>query len=150
MSSTRFRLIALAAAAAMTIVIACTGGSDGTPPARPDGDLSTGGAISAVGPGLSVGDARASTLDGPLLVNGFVVVADGRVRLCDTLAESFPPQCGGDSLTLSGFPLEGFELQRSGDVAWTDHSVQVLGYVEQGVMSAATNSIASGAGPITR
>lgn len=150
MPDTRFRLIALAAAAVMSIAIACTGGADGTPAAQTDGGPSAGGAISAVGPGVSVRDARASTLDGPLLVNGFVFVEDGRVRLCGALAESFPPQCGGDSLTLTGFPLEGFELQRSGDVAWTDRSVQVLGYVEQGVMSAATDSIASGAGPITR
>ena len=150
MPNTRIRLVALTAAAALSIAIACGGGADGGSAVRTDEGPSAGGVISALGPGLSVGEARASTLDGPLLVNGFVLVEDGRVLLCSALAKSLPPQCGGDSLTLSGFPLEGFELQRSGDVSWTDRSVQVLGYVEGGVMSAATNSIASGAAAITR
>lgn len=147
MPNTRIRLVALTAAAALSIAIACGGGADGTPATQTDGGPSDGGVISALGPGLSVRDARKSTLDGPLLVNGFVLVADGRVRLCSALAKSLPPQCGGDSLTLTGFPLEGFELQRSGDVSWTERSVQVLGFVDKGVMSAATNSTA---GAITR
>ena len=47
--------------------------------------------VSGVGPGLSIAGALASTLDGPLLVNGFVLAQGGQVRLCAVLLESYPP-----------------------------------------------------------
>ena len=46
---------------------------------------------SAVGPGISIAEALDSTLDGPLLVNGALVIRSDEVRLCEALAESFPP-----------------------------------------------------------
>jgi len=76
---------------------------------------------SAVGPGISIADALASGLDGPLLVNGFLVVQGDAVRLCEALAESFPPQCGGDSLRVGGLDLDldAFEgLSTEQDTTW--------------------------------
>ena len=66
--------------------------------------------VSGVGPGISVADAIDSTLDGPLLVNGFVLAKGGDVRLCDGLLESFPAQCGRPSIVVDGLDLSGLDL----------------------------------------
>ena len=51
---------------------------------------------------ISIVEAFASNLEGPLLVNGHLHVQNDQVRLCELLAESFPPQCGGMSLVVKG------------------------------------------------
>jgi hypothetical protein len=90
----------------------------------------------AVGPGLSVQDAINSTLDEVLLVNGFVVVTNDVTHLCEALAESFPPQCGGVSLVVEGLDLDLVDgLERSGNVQWTNFPLQVLGDVEDGMIT---------------
>ena len=95
----------------------------------------------AVGPGLSVPDAINSTLDEVLLVNGFLVVVDDVARLCEALAESFPPQCGGASLIVAGLDLELVDgLERSGDVQWTSFPFQVLGNVAAGTITVSGTS----------
>ncbi len=93
-------------------------------------------AIAAVGPGLSVGEALASTLDQPLLVNGFVVADADGVRLCSVLLESFPVQCGGDRLLVEGLNLESLgDVTEASGVLWTNQPVQLLGPVEDGVLT---------------
>lgn len=95
----------------------------------------------AVGPGLSVQEAIDSTLDQVLLVNGFIVVTSDVTRLCEALAESFPPQCGGTSLVVVGLDLELVDaLERSGDVQWTNFSFQVLGVIVDGTLIVSTTS----------
>lgn len=82
------------------------------------------------GPGLSVGEALSSRLTGPLLVNGFIVIANGETRLCETLAESLPPQCGDPSLVVEGFEPDPGALREASGVGashWSDDPVQVLG-----------------------
>ena len=65
--------------------------------------------------------------------SGFLVDAGGEVRLCDALAESYPPQCGGESLTVEGElpPVEWTEAQ---GVRWTDAPVTLRGEEEDGVL----------------
>ena len=47
-------------------------------------------------------------------------------RLCEALAESFPPQCGGASLIVEGLVLGLVAgLERSGGVQRTNFSIQV-------------------------
>ena len=163
--SVRPPLAALATLLAVAVLIAAacsdSAGSDDAPAVT--GDTATtvvtsdgGGGVSpvsAVGPGLSVADALASTLDGPLLVNGFIIVDDGgQVRLCAGLLESFPPQCGAPSLGVQGLDLDGFEGLNSAlpveggirTVSWTDQPVQLLGTVSDGVLTVASNVSASG------
>lgn len=142
---TRRRLATLAATAALGLLalalVGCGNGADGvaapTPGAAP-GDVA-GGAISpssAVGPGISVSDALGSTLAGPLLVNGMLLVRDGEVRLCEALAESFPPQCGGDSLLIEGLALDSVDgLTSAQGVIWSDGLIQILGDVRDGVLT---------------
>ncbi len=102
-----------------------------------DDDLGS-GPISGVGPGISIGEALTSNLDGPLLVNGLLHAQNDDVRLCETLAESFPPQCAGRSLVVEGLDLMTIDgLTSAGSYTWSDQTVQVLGTVEGGVLTVA-------------
>ena len=128
-------LFALALALAMT---ACGGnGASGEPGGTPP---STGAPIP--GGGLSIDEAIASTLEGPLMVKGSIVAPEGEpVRLCSALLESYPPQCGGSSLVVEGLDLETLEGLTSTDdpslaqVSWSEAEVSVLGHVENGVIT---------------
>ncbi len=94
------------------------------------------GPVSGVGPGISVGEALTSNLTGPLLINGLLHVQDDQARLCETLAESFPPQCVRLSLEVVGLDLMMLEgLKTEGSVTWSDQPVQVLGTVAGEVLT---------------
>ncbi len=110
--------------------------SDGLPPADDDATIPVG-----MGPGISVAEALESTLDGPLLVNGFLFVfADGSVVLADVMAESFPPQPGGATIAVEGLDLMQIPLTEGPTDAeieitgWTDLPIQVLGDIVDGVL----------------
>jgi hypothetical protein len=95
------------------------------------------------GPGISIEQAIASNLDGPLLVSGNVLAEGDEIHFCSALAESFPPQCGGPSLRVEGLKLEEVDgLVTEGDVSWTDRPIQLLGIVEDGVLSVSQNATA--------
>ncbi|MDO8551626.1 MAG: hypothetical protein Q7S03_03030 [bacterium] len=111
-------------------VAACGGGSEQKP-------VSASG-MPIAGGGLSVSEALASDLDGPLLVKGYVVVAGGETRLCEALAESFPPQCGGASVRLEGLDLAG--LREQGGVRWSADPVSLLGEVAGGTLTVSVNA----------
>lgn len=97
----------------------------------------------AAGPGISIEEALASTSDEQLLVNGNLLAQGGEVRFCSALAESFPPQCGVASLLVEGLKLEEVDgLVTEGDVSWTDRPTQLLGVVEDGVLTVSQNATA--------
>ena len=123
-------LVLLLAVVTVVSTLAAACGDDG-------GDLAP-GPISGVGPGISIGEALTSNLQGPLLVNGHLYAQDGQVRLCELLAESFPPQCGGKTLVVEGLDLTAMDgLTSEGRVTWSDQLVQVLGTVEAEVLTVA-------------
>ena len=132
------RILVLLAVVTITSVVAAACGDD-------DGDLVSGhisgvgpGISSGVGPGIFVGQALISGLTGPLLVNGQLHVENGRARLCEALAESFPPQCAGRFLVVQGLDLTTIDgLTSEGSVTWSDQTVQVLGTVEGEVLTVA-------------
>ncbi len=94
----------------------------------------------AAGPGISIDDALASDSDEPQLVNGNLLVQDGQARLCYALAESFPPQCGGSSLVVTGLKIAEVDgLMVEGDVMWTDRPMQLLGVVSDGIITLSEN-----------
>lgn len=95
-----------------------------------------------MGPGISIEEAIASNLEGPLLVNGNLLAEGDEIRLCDALAESFPPQCGGPQLRVEGLNLDEVDgLVREGEVAWTDRPIQLLGDVEGDRLVVSTTSM---------
>lgn len=93
----------------------------------------TGGFV--VDGGLTVSEALSTDAEGVIAVHGFVVQDDSGIRLCELLAESFPPQCGGATLDLSGLGgVDLDELQSSQGVTWTDHPVTLVGEIVDGVL----------------
>ncbi|HLF09256.1 MAG TPA: hypothetical protein VI789_07915 [Dehalococcoidia bacterium] len=94
-----------------------------------------------MGPGISIAEALASRLEGPLLVNGWLW-ADGReVRLCVALTDAAPPQCTQPSLTVRGFDLSAIgDLRTDRGVTWSQKTIQLLGDVSGGVLAIAALS----------
>jgi hypothetical protein len=85
-----------------------------------------------IGPGMSVTDALDhKATDDLVTVSGALFVSpDGDVLLCSAIAESFPPQCGGDRIQVEGLDLEDVAgLQTEGEVSWAE-SVSLFGSVE--------------------
>lgn len=84
------------------------------------------------GPGLTVAEAlRHQPTDDIVTVSGALFVSpDGTVLLCDAIAESFPPQCGGERIRVTGLDLEAVPgLQTEGQVSWAE-GITLLGSVE--------------------
>jgi len=83
-------------------------------------------------PGMSVAEAlgHQATDDLVTVTGALFVDADGTVRLCDAIAESFPPQCGGDRIVVVGLDLAAVgDLQTEGEVSWAEN-VTLFGSVE--------------------
>jgi len=105
--------------------------ASGTPDGSGPDSSGAGGTMLANGPGLSIAEARATSAQPPLLVNGYVVANASGTRFCEALLESFPPQCGGDSFVLEGLDLDNHpEYQREGEVTWSENQVQLLGTLD--------------------
>ncbi|HYI67780.1 MAG TPA: hypothetical protein VEW95_12735 [Candidatus Limnocylindrales bacterium] len=84
----------------------------------------------AGGPGIGIEEAIGNGGGEPLLVNGALLIdPEGRVLLCEALAESFPPQCGGARLEVRGLDLDSLpDLQEGNGVRWAEQA-QLLGTV---------------------
>ena len=136
------RLLILAAAAGL-VLAACGGASTGGSATQtPATGVTPSSGAPIPGGGLSIEEALASTIEGPLMVKGYLVAPEGEpVRLCTALLESYPPQCGAPSLVVEGLELASVEgLQRTEDpelapVTWSDGIVSLLGTVRDGVLT---------------
>ena len=105
-----------------------------------DSDDATSGGMLVDG-GLSVAEALDTDAAGVIAVSGFIVADETSVRLCELLAESLPPQCGGASIVLAGVTADGLNelpggekwgLQIAQDVTWTNEIVSLIGEVVEG------------------
>jgi hypothetical protein len=69
---------------------------------------------------LTVSDALRTRPAGVIAVRGAVLAhPDGSARLCEGLAGSYPPQCGGRSIEIRGLALDVLEYPDSaGGVTW--------------------------------
>jgi hypothetical protein len=142
-SSSR-RLLSFLALVMLVLLAACAApsgpddpvDSDDTPPPA------TGGGDEPVlvvvegdpdGPGLTVEEAlgHGPTDDIVVVTGALFVQPDGTVRLCDAIAESFPPQCGGASMRVEALDLDAMELESANDVRWAE-AVTLIGSVESG------------------
>jgi hypothetical protein len=60
-----------------------------------------------------------------------MLVDDGTgIRMCEALAESLPPQCGGSSIEVMNPGAINVELTEEQGVRWTDGPVWLLGWVD--------------------
>lgn len=105
-------------------------------------DGATPGAVSGlvVGGGLTISEALATEATGILAVQGFYVSDGTEARLCESLAESFPPQCGGQSIVVSNIDVGSLgPVSSEAGVEWTDGTVVVFGEIVDGVLEVASN-----------
>lgn len=98
---------ALFAVLALAVGCASSGGSDDGAPGEP----------------VTVEEALASG-DGAAAVRGFLIDEQGQVRLCDAVMESYPPQCGGASLQVTGVDVASLDgATTEGEISWVDQVV---------------------------
>jgi len=114
---------------------------NGEPDLFPDGE-STDGALpgasagALVGGGLTVVEALETSASGPLAVQGFYLDDGTGPRLCEALAESFPPQCGGASLSIGDMgDIDLGPLQSNQATTWSDAPVVIVGEVANGILN---------------
>ncbi len=95
----------------------------------------------AAGP-VSIADALET--EGEVIVTGYLfVLDDGRVVLAELIAESFPPQPGGATITVEGLDLNALDLEEAPDgselatTKWSSEPVTLTGSMAAGVLSAA-------------
>jgi len=93
------KTLTLSALAALTLALAgCGSDSSG-------GGADAGSDAGSAGIGMSVQEALLVELDAPTLVSGYLIEEGGTLKLCESLAESEPPQCGEPSLMVKGGTL---------------------------------------------
>ncbi len=83
---------------------------------------------------LALEDALTYSSDTPVTVAGYFLVEAGAPRLCASLAESDPPQCGGAKLDVVSLPGRIPPMHESADgrVRWVGERVVVMGVVSGG------------------
>lgn len=88
----------------------------------------SGGTTSAGGPAtaLTVADARTTAASGPLRVRGALIFDGELAKLCDALADSYPPQCI-DGTTIAEFDESILppDTNTDGQVRWVD-SIELI------------------------
>lgn len=95
------------------------------------GDVTTGAVVDG---GLTVSEALTTDAIGILAVGGFLVDDGTTARLCEALAESFPPQCGGASIELASYStIDPDSLKTEQGVTWTDDHIIMFGEIVDGV-----------------
>jgi hypothetical protein len=120
---------------ALLVLSGCAAQAPGATPPAPDGGDFTLVIVDGEpgdAPGISVAEAlgHGPTDDIVTVTGALFVDADGTVRLCDSIAESFPPQCGGERIVVEGLDLENVPgLQEANGVHWAE-AVTLLGSVE--------------------
>lgn len=78
--------------------------------------------------------------DGTEVVTQGILVIDSEARLCEALAESFPPQCAGGSVRLTDLEdnaVVGLQTSDDQAVKWTNYPLAVVGTVEGGDLTGA-------------
>ena len=102
--------------AALLVVLVVASGCGGDE--RPAGSLTP----------ISVEEALALERGGDIAVQGSLIAAGGRARLCSGFAESHPPQCMEPSIVLHGLDVETVAgARREAATKWVDAPVVVIG-----------------------
>lgn len=129
----RIEFTATLIAAVVLGAAGCGGGADGGDGQQ--GAVTAGGVV--VDGGLTIPEAMATDAEGTIAVQGFLVAEGGDPRLCEVLAESIPPQCGGAHLELrvpDGNVVELLSvdhgLRNAEGATWSDQSITLLGELD--------------------
>ncbi len=81
---------------------------------------------------ISVSELLATTPGGQVVVTGLLFDDGSGLRLCDVLAESFPPQCPGETVFISNPELIDADFTVEAGVRWTDRPVVLFGELVDG------------------
>lgn len=84
--------------------------------------------------GLTVSEALTTDATGVIAVRGFYFDDGSGRRLCEMLAESLPPLCGGAELPLGESAQQFADLRTTQGVTWSDQPLVVLGEIVDGVL----------------
>ncbi len=91
---------------------------------------------------LSIADALEA--EGEVLVTGYLFVLDGAtVVLAELVAESFPPQPGGATITVKGLDVDALNLEEApggselATTKWSAESITLTGSLVSGVLNGA-------------
>jgi len=106
-------------------------------PACEDTFLGSGEPTDAPRQGVPVAEVIATNIDGGFAIEGYYFSDEAGVRLCEVLAESFPPQCGGASIFLdnsAGADLGVLTVEQG--ITWSETTILVVGQVVDGVFVA--------------
>jgi hypothetical protein len=110
------------------------------PPSDDEPGTATGGGATVSGGalvdgGLTVSEALATDATSVLAVHGFLLDDGSGARLCELLAESYPPQCGGAFVPVTNYEeVIGVPLSNAQGVTWTDSEVTVFGEIIDGTL----------------
>lgn len=92
----------------------------------------TGGPQSGPDGSVDVAAAVEAGIQGPFLISGYYLKDPSGERLCATLRESFPPQCGEPSLPLRLTREADRQVTTEGDVEWTESPATFEGEIVDG------------------
>ena len=91
---------------------------------------------------VSIADALET--EGEVVVTGYLFVLNGgSVVLAELVAESFPPQPGGATITVDGLDLDALDLEEAPDgselatTKWSSESITLTGSMVSGVLDGA-------------
>lgn len=140
----------LTVAITFALTLAAVGCGGDQPPTTPDedppvtddgggGDGAAGGSTMRV---HTVGEARSADADGSLHVVGLLIDDGSGWQLCEEVLESYPPQCGGQTLTVEGLDPEQVPLEESGGVRWQTEAT-VVGEVDGDTLTVTGSPAAS-------
>jgi hypothetical protein len=123
----RIKGLAIGLGVATLIVAGLACGAGKTPAAS--NELDTGDGQIEIAQALQAAEGSEVTVSGHLIAD-----KDGNTRLCSVLAESLPPQCGGDVIHLLGFDASSVPNSKTppgpSDIQtarWTDSYITVTG-----------------------
>ena len=90
--------------------------------------VAAGGNEPAGPPSAFPGSVTTSTDGREVAVVGYIFDDGSSVRVCEALAESYPPQCGGSSATVVGLDTASVDgISAEGNLSWTDFPVELVG-----------------------
>lgn len=116
-------------AVALFVVGGCGDSDDGSD-SSDSGDVVTVADADALTVGDLLGAAEQGESGNSVIVVAMLVDDGTGLRLCESLAESDPPQCGGRSIEVLNPDAIEVELTEDDGVRWAETPIQLFGWME--------------------